>query len=101
MAGRALVPEAVVLTMRYALEDLRLHRAEAAIVPRNEPSRRVAEKIGFRNEGVSTRFLQIRGLWEDHVRYAFTMDDWFERRDVLLTRWIGSVTGVGHERRTR
>lgn len=101
MAGKELVPEAVVLTMRYAFEDLRLHRVEAAIVPRNEPSRRVAEKLGFRNEGVSVRFLQIRGLWEDHVRYAITMDEWFERREALLTRWVGSVSGVGQARRRR
>ena len=45
--------------MRFAFETLRLHRLEAAIVPRNAPSRRVAEKLALRDEGTAQRFLQI------------------------------------------
>lgn len=101
VAGTGLVPEAVVLVLRYAFEDLRLHRVEAAIVPRNEPSRRVAEKLGFRNEGISIRFLQIRGVWEDHVRYAMTHDEWAERREPLLQRWVESVGATHQSRRWR
>ena len=55
LAGRGYVPEGVVLLMRYAFETLALHRLEAAIVPRNTPSRRVAEKLGLRDEGIATR----------------------------------------------
>ena len=41
-AGNGYVPEGVVLMLRFAFEELRLHRIEAAIVPRNasEPPRR-------------------------------------------------------------
>ena len=46
---------------------------------RNRPSRRVAEKLGLRDEGVAQRFLQIRGVYEDHVRYAITREEWDER----------------------
>ena len=59
---------------------LGLHRMEAAIVPRNAKSRRVADKLGLRDEGTAHRFLQIRGVWEDHVRYAITREEWDERR---------------------
>jgi ribosomal-protein-alanine N-acetyltransferase len=79
-AGQGLVPEAVALTIRYGFEDLGLHRMEAAIVPRNVASRRVAQKLGLREEGVAARFLQIRGTWEDHVRYAITLEEWPDRR---------------------
>jgi [ribosomal protein S5]-alanine N-acetyltransferase len=79
-AGFGYMPEAVALVLRYAFEDLGLHRVEAAIVPRNKSSRRVVEKLGMRDEGTSERFLQIRGVWEDHVRYAFTIEDWTERK---------------------
>jgi [ribosomal protein S5]-alanine N-acetyltransferase len=65
-----------------------LHRVEAAIVPRNDRSRRVADKLGMREEGVSTRFLQIRGIWEDHVRYAITAEEWDDRRAELATRYL-------------
>jgi [ribosomal protein S5]-alanine N-acetyltransferase len=87
-AGRGYVPEAVALVIRYGFDSLGLHRMEAAIVPRNSKSRRVAAKLGLRDEGVAHRFLQIRGVWEDHVRYAITYEDWLERRDQLETEFL-------------
>lgn len=86
-AGEGLVPEGVVLVMRYGFEHLGLHRLEASIVPRNAASRRVAEKLGLRNEGTALRFLQIRGVYEDHVRYAMTSEEWSDRRNELLERF--------------
>jgi ribosomal-protein-alanine N-acetyltransferase len=80
-AGQGYMPEAVAVVLRYAFEELGLHRVEAAIVPRNQASRRVAEKLGLREEGTSDRFLQIRGVWEDHVRYAITAEEWADRRE--------------------
>jgi [ribosomal protein S5]-alanine N-acetyltransferase len=82
-AGHGYVPEGVALVIRYGFETLGLHRMEAAIVPRNAKSRRVADKLGLRDEGVAARLLQIRGVWEDHVRYAITYEEWLERRDEL------------------
>jgi len=82
-AGHSYMPEAVAVVLRYAFETLGLHRVEAAIVPRNARSRRVAEKLGLREEGTSERFLQIRGVWEDHVRYAITAEEWAVRKDDL------------------
>ncbi|HEY7104841.1 MAG TPA: GNAT family protein [Acidimicrobiia bacterium] len=82
-AGNGYVPEGVALLIRYGFETLGLHRMEAAIVPRNTSSRRVAEKLGLRDEGTARRFLQIRGEWEDHVRYAITAEDWATRKQDL------------------
>ena len=87
-AGRELVPEAVVLVLRYAFETLGLHRIEAAIVPRNQASRRVAEKLGMREEGTARGFLQIQGTYEDHVRFAITAEEWAQQRDQLLARFV-------------
>jgi ribosomal-protein-alanine N-acetyltransferase len=87
-AGHGYVPEGVVLVIRYGFESLRLHRLEAAIVPRNTRSRRVVEKIGLRDEGTAHRFLQIRGVWEDHVRYAITLEEWLERKAELERRFL-------------
>jgi ribosomal-protein-alanine N-acetyltransferase len=88
-AGVGLVPEGVALIMRYGFDDLGLHRLEASIVPRNTASRRVAEKLGLREEGTALRFLQIRGVYEDHVRYAITAEEWVERGPDLVGRLIG------------
>lgn len=88
MAGQGLVPEAVVVTLRFAFETISLHRVEIAIIPRNLPSRRVVEKLGIREEGVALRFLEIDGVWEDHVRYAVTTEEWAVRESALVAEWI-------------
>jgi [ribosomal protein S5]-alanine N-acetyltransferase len=87
-AGHGYTPEAVVLTCRYAFEDLRLHRVQISIIPRNRSSRRVVEKLGIRDEGVAIRYLEINGAWEDHIRFAITAEEWADRREVLTRDWI-------------
>lgn len=88
MAGNSYVPEAGVLVFRFAFEELALHRIQIAIIPRNQPSRRVAEKLGLREEGVAFRYLEINGVWEDHVRYAITAEDWWQRREEYTAAWL-------------
>jgi [ribosomal protein S5]-alanine N-acetyltransferase len=87
-AGHGYVPEAVVVVARHAFEDLSLHRLQIAIIPRNAASRRVVEKLGFRDEGTAERYLEINGVWEDHIRYAITAEEWERRRPELLARWV-------------
>jgi len=87
-AGQGYVPEAVVVLIRYAFDELALHRIEIAIVPRNSASRRVTEKLGLREEGISKGYLEINGRWEDHVRFGITFDEWILRRDELLGAWV-------------
>ncbi len=88
-AGQGYVPEAVVVGIRFAFEHLGLHRLQVAIIPRNRASRRVMEKLGIRAEGVAERYLCINGVWEDHVRYAITAEEWSLRRDELWGAWVG------------
>jgi ribosomal-protein-alanine N-acetyltransferase len=88
LAGQGIAPEATVVVLRFAFEELGLHRVEIAIVPRNGPSRRVVEKLDLREESVALRFLEIDGRWEDHVRYAITAEEWAQRREELLLRWL-------------
>lgn len=90
LAGRGIVPEAVVVVLRFAFEELGLHRVEIAIVPRNKSSRRVVEKLGLREESLAQRYLEIDGRWEDHVRYAITSEEWAQRRDELIEQWLSS-----------
>lgn len=69
-AGRGYATEAVRRVADYAFKELSLHRLEANIMPRNVSSIRVAEKAGFRCEGVSHSYLKIAGRWEDMLRYV-------------------------------
>ncbi|HEV3281058.1 MAG TPA: GNAT family protein [Acidimicrobiales bacterium] len=88
LAGAGYIPEAVVVVLEFAFETLRLHRVEVAIIPRNQASRRVVEKLDLRNEGVALGFLEINGEWEDHVRYAMTAEEWIVRRPDLRATWL-------------
>lgn len=87
-AGHGYTPEAVVVLARHCFEDLDLHRLQIAIIPRNAASRRVVDKLGLRDEGIALRYLEIDGVWEDHVRYAITAEEWTERRAELLGAWV-------------
>ncbi len=88
MAGNGYMPEAVVVILRFAFEEVGLHRVQVAIIPRNHASRRVVEKLGLREEGTAERYLEINGVWEDHVRYAITAEEWAERQPDLLDAWV-------------
>lgn len=87
-AGNGYTPEALVVVLRFAFEELELHRVQVAIIPRNGPSNRVVRKLGLRAEGVAVRYLEINGVWEDHIRYAITAEEWAERRDELTGTWL-------------
>jgi ribosomal-protein-alanine N-acetyltransferase len=87
-AGRGYTPEAVVTILRFAFDELRLHRIEICIIPRNTASRRVVEKLQLRDEGVALRYLEIAGTWEDHIRYAITIEEWASRRPELQGAWL-------------
>jgi ribosomal-protein-alanine N-acetyltransferase len=88
LAGRGYMPESVVAVLRFCFEQLLLHRVQISIIPRNHASRRVAEKLGIRAEGVAERYLEINGVWEDHIRYAITVEEWDARRDELVNNWL-------------
>jgi ribosomal-protein-alanine N-acetyltransferase len=87
-AGNGYMPEALVVLTQFAFDELHLHRIQISIIPRNSASRRVVEKLGIRDEGIAARYLEINGVWEDHVRYAITSEEWADRRGEFLRDWV-------------
>jgi ribosomal-protein-alanine N-acetyltransferase len=87
-AGEGYVPESLVAVLRFAFDDLHLHRVQVAIIPRNKASRRVVEKLALREEGVAERYLEINGVWEDHIRFAITSEEWDQRGADLCKEWL-------------
>jgi [ribosomal protein S5]-alanine N-acetyltransferase len=73
-AGQGYLSEGLDLVVRYAFEQLRLHRLDAQIQPGNHTSLRLVQRLGFRNEGYSPDLLFIDGAWRDHERWAITSD---------------------------
>ncbi len=75
VAGRGIMPAALALVVDHAFGPGRLHRVEVNIRPENKPSRRVVEKLGFREEGYHPHYMFIDGAWRDHIGYALTWED--------------------------
>ncbi len=87
-AGRGMASLAVALVCDHAFGAMGLHRLQADIRPENGPSRRLVERLGFTQEGVLRRYLDIDGQWRDHLAYAL-LDDDLPRG--VLARWQGGT----------
>jgi [ribosomal protein S5]-alanine N-acetyltransferase len=64
--GKGFMTEATRLIVKYAFDELKLHRIEAGVQPHNIGSIRVLEKSGFHQEGIAKKNTKINGKWEDH-----------------------------------
>ncbi len=84
IAGRGVMPTALALVVDHCFSAADLHRIEVNIRPENTASRRVVEKLGFREEGLRTRLLHIAGDYRDHLSYALVAE---EVPGGLLRRW--------------
>jgi ribosomal-protein-alanine N-acetyltransferase len=74
-ARHGYMTKAMRLLIPFVFETLGLHRLEAACIPENEPSRRLLQKLGFREEGLARAYLQINGEWRDHILFALLEED--------------------------
>ena len=69
------VTDALRAMIDFSFDEITLHRLEAACLPHNEPSRRALLRVGFREEGLSRRYLKIDGRWQDHLRFGLIRED--------------------------
>jgi ribosomal-protein-alanine N-acetyltransferase len=86
VAGRGVIPTALALAVDHAFGAGGLHRVEINIRPENGPSRRVVEKLGFREEAYHPRYMHIDGAWRDHLGYAMTSEE-VAAEGGLVARW--------------
>jgi ribosomal-protein-alanine N-acetyltransferase len=86
VAGRGIIPTALALAVDHAFGPGGLHRVEINIRPENGPSRRVVEKLGFREEAYHPRYMHIDGTWRDHLGYAMTNEE-VAAEGGLVARW--------------
>ncbi len=75
-ARQGYMTEALIALCGFAFGDLGLHRVEAACLPRNAASQALLRRVGFRQEGLAQRYLKIAGVWEDHLLFGLTVEEW-------------------------
>jgi RimJ/RimL family protein N-acetyltransferase len=80
LGGRGYATEAAQAMLRLGFEGLGLHRIVARIDEDNEPSLRLARRLGMRQEARLIRNEFFKGRWSNEVDFAMLADEWFARR---------------------
>jgi RimJ/RimL family protein N-acetyltransferase len=77
--GRGLGTDAMKTLLRYAFEELNLHRVSLRVYSFNERGLRSYRKLGFSEEGRLREALFRHGAWHDVIVMAILQEEFFER----------------------
>lgn len=75
ITGGGVATGALALGVDHCFGPVNLHRVEATVRPENAASRKVLGKVGFREEGLLRRYLNVDGAWRDHLLVAVTTEE--------------------------
>ena len=73
--GGGVATGALALGLDHCFGAVMLHRVEATVRPENAASRAVLAKVGFREEGLLRRYLEVDKGWRDHLLMAITVEE--------------------------
>lgn len=98
---RPAATEAMYLMARRAFEELGYRRYEWKCDSLNGPSRRAAERLGFRYEGTFRQAVVVKGRNRDNAWFSITDDEWPAIR-TSLERWLdpSNFDAAGGQRRS-
>ncbi|MDX1440350.1 MAG: GNAT family N-acetyltransferase [Rubricoccaceae bacterium] len=77
--GKGYASEAVRAALVFAFEQLDVHRVEAELDPRNVPSTRLLERLGFRKEGLQRERWFLFDEWSDSALYGLLKREFVEK----------------------
>lgn len=75
--GKGIATEALTRVLRFAFEELKLHRVEARFIEENERSRHVMEKAGMTFEGVLREAMLVKGVYVNVGICSILDCEWF------------------------
>ena len=74
--GRGLMSKALNAMLEFVFEELKLNRLVLHADVRNQTSRAVAERLGFKLEGIERQSWLLHGEYTDNAGYAMLAEDW-------------------------
>ena len=74
--GNGLISRSLHTLVELAFSDLELNRINLSVATGNLPSRAVAERLGFQQEGISRQAEWLYDHYVDLVRYALLRQNW-------------------------
>jgi len=74
-AGQGHATRAAILCARFAFQQLGFARVEITVEPENQPSRKVAEKIGAIREGIARSKVQVHSSARDVIVFSLIPSD--------------------------
>jgi RimJ/RimL family protein N-acetyltransferase len=86
---RGLGSEALGLALRYAFQEMNLHRVTLTVLAYNPRAIRLYEKVGFRHEGTLREFGERDGQRYDMLLYGLLRREW-QAHEASSGVWIDS-----------
>ena len=72
--------EALPAVINYGFNEMDLHRIEGLPIAKNEPSKRLLLKLGFKLEGTFRERIFFRGKYEDQLILGLIRTEWKNRK---------------------
>jgi len=69
--NRGYATEAVRGCISIVCDELDLHRVNAYVLPENQASIRLLNRLGFNDEGLCRDYIYMHGSWQDHEHFAY------------------------------
>lgn len=63
--------------IKFGFETLKFHRISATCFPLNLASKRLLEKVGFKEEGYLRQEVFVRGKWRDSLLFSILESEYF------------------------
>ncbi|MHB8140675.1 MAG: GNAT family N-acetyltransferase [Vulcanimicrobiaceae bacterium] len=88
-SGQGYATEAAHAMLHLAFDGLGLHRVAARVDARNDPSLRLAARLGMRREAHLLANEWFKGEWGDEVDFALLEDEWEAQHQAGNSTWCG------------
>lgn len=75
--GNGYMEESIRRAIDFLFLEKKMHRIQVAIMPENNKSINLIEKLGFQKIGLASNYLNINGVWADHLLYQLISPELF------------------------